>query len=314
MTNQPDEIQFNMPKEEMRQRTMIAMNLKQTISAALLALLLFFIAAGAMASNNDKSVIRIGKDVTIEKGQRVRSVLILGGQITIHGTVEDGVLAVGGSVVLTRTAVVKGDVASVGGVIVIAKDAEIGGDLTEINSTNFYETIMNSISSEWAGWSWVFALISLSILAVVLCMALLTAALLPKQVIAVSEAVRENTLKVILTGVLALVTIAPLALLLTISVIGIALIPLEIILVVLTILLGFIAVSRLIGSWVFGLIGKSGTGVVRETFWGLVIIWIVGWIPYVGWMIKALAIVLGLGAALITRFGTHQGWKNLPRD
>ncbi len=314
MTNQPDEIQFNMPKEEMRQRTMIAMNLKQTISAALLALLLFFIAAGAMASNNDKSVIRIGKDVTIEKGQRVRSVLTLGGQITIHGTVEDGVLAVGGSVVLTRTAVVKGDVASVGGVIVIAKDAEIGGDLTEINSTNFYETIMNSISSEWAGWSWVFALISLSILAVVLCMALLTAALLPKQVIAVSEAVRENTLKVILTGVLALVTIAPLALLLTISVIGIALIPLEIILVVLTILLGFIAVSRLIGSWVFGLIGKSGTGVVRETFWGLVIIWIVGWIPYVGWMIKALAIVLGLGAALITRFGTHQGWKNLPRD
>jgi hypothetical protein len=314
VTNQPDEIQSNMPKEEMRLHSMIAINLKQTISAALLALLLFFIAAGAMASNNDKSVIRIGKDVTIEKGQRVRSVLTLGGQITIHGTVEDGVLAVGGSVVLTKTAVVKGDVASVGGVIVMAKDAEIGGDLTEINSTNFYETIMNSISSEWAGWSWVFALISLSILAVVLCMALLTAALLPKQVIAVSEAVRENTLKVILTGVLALVTIAPLALLLTISVIGIALIPLEIILVVLTILLGFIAVSRLIGSWVFGLIGKSGTGVVRETFWGLVIIWIVGWIPYVGWMIKAIAIVLGLGAALITRFGTHQGWKNLPQD
>jgi hypothetical protein len=314
VTNQPDEIQSNMPKEEMRLHSMIAINLKQTISAALLALLLFFIAAGAMASNNDKSVIRIGKDVTIEKGQRVRSVLTLGGQITIHGTVEDGVLAVGGSVVLTKTAVVKGDVASVGGVIVMAKDAEIGGDLTEINSTNFYETIMNSISSEWDGWSWVFALISLSILAVVLCMALLTAALLPKQVIAVSEAVRENTLKVILTGVLALVTIAPLALLLTISVIGIALIPLEIILVVLTILLGFIAVSRLIGSWVFGLIGKSGTGVVRETFWGLVIIWIVGWIPYVGWMIKAIAIVLGLGAALITRFGTHQGWKNLPQD
>ena len=314
MTKQQDVIQSNMPKEEMRMHTMIAMNLRQTIAAAILAFLFFFVASGAMASNNEKSVIRIGKDVAIEKGQRVRSVLAVGGQITIHGTVEDSVMAVGGSVVLTKTAVVKGDVASVGGIIVMAKDAEVGGDLTEINSTNFYETMMNAISSEWEGWSWVFALISLSILAVVLCMALLTAALLPKQVIAVSEAISENTMKVILTGVLALVTIAPLALLLTISVIGIALIPLEIILVVLTILLGFIAVSRLIGSWVFGLLGKNGAGVVRETFWGLVIIWIVGWIPYVGWMIKAIAIVLGLGAALITRFGTHQGWKNLPQN
>lgn len=314
MKNRNTEIQSTVPKKEMRPRAMIAMNRKQTIATALLAFLLLIIATGAMASNNDKSVIQIGKDVTIEKGQRVRSVLAVGGQITIHGTVEDGVMAVGGSVVLTRTAVVKGDVASVGGVVVIAKDAEVGGDVTEINSTNFYETIMNAISSEWEGWSWVFALISLSILAVILCMALLTAALLPKQVIAVSEAISENTLKVILTGVLALVTIAPLALLLTISVIGIALIPLEIILVVLTALLGFIATSRLIGSWVFGLLGKNGGGVVRETFWGLVIIWIVGWIPYVGWMIKAIAIVLGLGAALITRFGTHQGWKDLPEN
>jgi hypothetical protein len=283
---------------------------RQRAIALVAAVSILFIAPAAWASN-DKNVIRIGKDITIEKGEKVGRVVAISGQITIDGTVESSVLAIGGSVVLTKTAVVKGDVASFGGVIVMAKNAEVGGSITEINSTNIYETAMNSLSSEWDGWSWVFALISLSMLAVILCMALLTAALLPKQVIIVSEAISENTLKVILTGVLALIAIAPLALLLTISVIGIALIPLEIILVVLTVLLGFIAVSRLIGAWALRWSGRKTTGAVRETFWGLVIIWVIGWIPYVGWMLKAIAIVIGLGAALITRFGTHQGWKNV---
>jgi hypothetical protein len=292
------------------------MTIKTNLQRALFLLLvlsMLFVTAPAFAAN-DKSVIRLGKDITIEKGEKVRRVIVIMGQITVNGTVDDSVLAIGGSVVLTKTAVVKGDVASVGGVIVVAKDAEIGGNLTEINSTNIYETLINSINSQWDGWSWVFALISLSMLTVILCMALLTAALLPKQVIMVSEAISENTLKVILTGVLALIAIAPLALLLTISVIGIALIPLEVILVVLTALLGFIAVSRLIGAWALRLAGKGDAGVVRQTFWGLVIIWIIGWVPYLGWMIKAISIVIGLGAALITRFGTHQGWKGLPQN
>ncbi len=291
------------------------MKIKTRIQRTILLLLplLLLIATPTFAAN-DKSVIRIGKDITIDKGEKVKRVVAILGQITVHGEVDDGVLAIGGSVVLTKTAAVGGDVASVGGVIVVAKDAEIGGNLTEINSTNIYETLINSVNSEWSGWSWVFALISLSMLTVILCMALLTAALLPRQVIVVSEAISENTFKVILTGVLALIAIAPLALLLTISVIGIALIPLEVILVVLTALLGFIAVSRLIGSWALNLGGKKDAGVVRQTFWGLVIIWIIGWIPYLGWMIKAIAIVTGLGATLITRFGTHQGWKTVSPD
>ena len=45
---------------------------------------------------------------------------------------------------------------------------------------------------------------------------------------------------------------------------------------------------------------------MRETIWGLIILWLIGWIPYVGWMVKVCAIVLGLGAVLLTRFGTNQ--------
>ena len=87
----------------------------------------------------------------------------IGGQITVSGAVEKSVVAIGGSVVLTKTAVVKGNVVSLGGVIVMARDAEVDGDLTEINSTNLYETLTTALSSEWEGWSWIFAVISLSI-------------------------------------------------------------------------------------------------------------------------------------------------------
>ena len=280
-----------------------------------LSLLLFvylLLTPMAATASSDKSIVKIGSDVTIEKGQKVHSVVAIGGQITVSGAVEKSVVAIGGSVVLTKTAVVKGNVVSLGGVIVMARDAEVRGDLTEINSNNIYETLTTALSSEWEGWSWIFAVISLSIFLVILVLALLIAALLPKPVRIVSEAIRENTFKVILCGILALVLIAPLALLLTISVVGIALIPLEVIFVVCSVLLGFIAVGQFIGAKLLRLFKRPGKGIVRETFWGLVILWLIGWIPYVGWMVKAIAIVIGLGATLVSRFGTHQGWKGAP--
>ena len=277
-----------------------------------LGLLLIFgllLGPAAAIASMDTSIFKIGSDVTIEKGQKIRNVVAIGGQITVSGAVEKSVVAIGGSVVLTKTAVVKGNVVSLGGVIVIARDAVVGGDLTEINSSNLYETLTTALSSEWEGWSWIFAVISLSIFLVILVLALLIAALLPKPVRIVSEAIHENTFKVILCGILGLVLIAPLALLLTISVVGIALIPLEVIVVVCSVLLGFIAVGRTIGGKFLSLLKRPNPGIVRETFWCLVILWLIGWIPYLGWMVKAIAIVIGLGAVLITRFGTHQGWK-----
>ena len=285
--------------------------MKQIYRTVFLMLLFSTLFVPSSLASGDKNIVRIGKDITIEKGQKVTRAITINGQITVNGTVEDSVLAIGGSVVLTKTALVKGDVASLGGVIVMARDARVQGDLTEINSTNFYETFANAVSSEWEGWSWVFALISLSILIVILVLALIISAIMPKPVLIISEAIGRNTFRVVLIGTLCLVSIVPLALLLTISVVGIALIPLEVIFVFITGLLGFIAVSRLIGSWALRL-GKRKTGIVQETFWGLVIIWIVGWVPYVGWMIKAAAVVIGLGAVLISRFGTHRTMGDTP--
>ena len=280
------------------------------LGLVLLCIVCLLLGPATAGATEDKSIIKIGSDVTIEEGEKVRTVVTIGGQITVSGTVEKNVVAVGGSVVLTKTAVVEGNVISLGGVIVMGRDARVDGSLTEINSSNLYETLTAALSTEWEGWSWVFAVISLAIFLVIMVVALLIAALLPKPVRTIGEAIAESTFKVILCGLLGLVLIVPLALLLTVSVVGIALIPLEVIIVVCSFLLGFIAVGQLIGGKVLHLFKRPNRGMVRETFWGLIVLWLVGWIPYIGWMVKAVAIVLGLGAVFITRFGTHQGWKS----
>jgi hypothetical protein len=273
-----------------------------TCLLVLLALLGYTTAVHAEAT----SVVKINDDVTIEENMKVRNVFVLRGQITISGTVEQNVVAIGGSIVLTRTAVVNGDVVALGGIIVMGKGADVHGTLTEINSSNISAAISDLLSDDWEGWSWLFAIFSVVVFFAILILALLIVALIPKPIQVIAETIKTNTFKVSLSGLLGLLLIVPIAVLLTISVIGIVLIPLEMILVVSAALLGFIAVSQLIGRRVLMLIKRTGGGVIRQTFWGLMTLWLIGWIPYVGWMIKVLAVVLGLGGVIMTRFGTKE--------
>ena len=273
-----------------------------TCLLVLLALLGYTTAVHAEAT----SVVKINNDVTIEENMKVRNVFVLRGQITINGTVEQNVVAIGGSIVLTRTAVVNGDVVALGGIIVMGKGADVHGTLTEINSSNISAAISDLLSDDWEGWSWLFAIFSVVVFFAILILALLIVALIPKPIQVIAETIKTNTFKVSLSGLLGLLLIVPIAVLLTISVIGIVLIPLEMILVVSAALLGFIAVSQLVGRRVLMLIKRTGGGVIRQTFWGLITLWLIGWIPYVGWIIKVLAVVLGLGGVIMTRFGTKE--------
>ncbi|HUH67244.1 MAG TPA: hypothetical protein VLZ07_12510 [Syntrophales bacterium] len=270
----------------------------------LVFVLLLFLASVSWAES--PSIVKIGSDLTIEESTKVHNVIVIGGQITVEGTVENRVVAIGGSVVLAKTAVVGGNVFCLGGIVVRGRGAELRGTVTEINSNDISQAVTNALSEEWEGWSWIFAIISMSMFLGLLIITVVTVLLIPKPVRLISEAIKVKTFKVTAWGLGGLILIVPLAVLLTISVIGIVLIPLEMIIVLCAVLLGFISVSQLVGRRLFSLLKRYDQSMMRETVWGLVILWFVGWIPYVGWMIKVCAIVIGLGAVLLTRFGTNQ--------
>jgi len=281
------------------------LNVYKYVLKGLVALLILLgLAAGARAETT--SIVKINSDVVIEENMKVRHVIVVGGQITVNGTVERHVVAIGGSAVLTRTAVVGGDVFVLGGIIAMGKDADVHGTLTEINSSNVSDAISNLLSDDWEGWSWLFAIFSTSVFFATLIIAMLIVLLIPKPIITISTGIAEHTYRATIAGFIGLLMIAPVMVLLTLSVVGIVLIPLQIILVVCAAIFGFVAIAQITGARVLALAKKSTPSLVRQTFWGLLVLWIIGWIPYVGLMIKVLAIVLGMGGVMITRFGAKK--------
>ena len=259
----------------------------------------------AMARAEVSSVTKIGNDVIVSEGVTVKNATAIGGQVTVDGTVQGDAVAIGGSVVLGSGAVVAGDCISIGGVIVKGRGADVRGDLIEINSTQLTTAVSTVLTEDWEGWSWVFAILSICIFFMILVIALITVTLMPKPFETIATAIRHHTFRTFLWGLLATIIVVPLAVLLTVSVIGIVLIPLEIIVVVCGVLMGFIALARLVGRGVFLRLRKREPGLLWATFWGLLILWILGWLPYIGPIIKVLAVVVGLGGVIMTRFGTY---------
>lgn len=276
---------------------------KKTVLILVAGLLLCFVTTVGAESSN---VVKIGSDVTIEEGTKVHNVLAIGGQVTVDGVVENNIVSLGGSVVLTRTAVVRGNVFALGGIIVRGRGAEVHGNVTEINADDISSAIANALSEEWEGWSWIFAIVSVAIFLGVLLLTILVVFLIPKPVRLIASAVREKPFKVTVWGLAGLVLVVPLAVLLAVSVVGIVLIPLEMAIVLCAVLIGFISASQLVGQKLFAILKRQDQSMMRETVWGLIVLWLIGWIPYVGWMVKVCAIVLGLGGVLLTRFGTNQ--------
>ena len=74
----------------------------------------------------DNDVVQVGHDIVIDRGEHVLGhVIAMGGNVTVRGTVEDDVVAMGGDVYVEDGALVRGDVVSLGGQVHKAKGATL---------------------------------------------------------------------------------------------------------------------------------------------------------------------------------------------
>jgi len=99
------------------------------------------------------NIFKAGRDITITEEQMVDNVISVGGQITVNGLVEQTVLAIAGSVVLTNKAVVRGNVIVIGGVVARGSGAMVFGDITEINASTLSSSIASALRGESEGWA-----------------------------------------------------------------------------------------------------------------------------------------------------------------
>ncbi len=267
------------------------------IAPILLLVVVLFLPSSVHAKN----IFKIGNDVTLEEGQQADNIITVGGQITVYGLVEKSVVAVGGSVILTSKAVVRGNVVAVGGVVTRGGGAAIFGDVTEINTTALTSSISSALRGEMEGWSLLLNIISLCFFAIILIITLMMTLLVPRSLAVVANAIELSKAKSFLWGCLVTLLIVPFFMLLAISIIGIFLMPLAFTALLLAAIIGFIAVGSLLGNAIITRIFHGyKKSLFKETLVGVSLLWLIGWIPYAGVVIKALAITIGLGGVMLT--------------
>ena len=260
----------------------------------------------SLAGAEGRTIVRVGSDIVVEQAMRVRDAVAVGGHVTVNGVVEHDVVAVGGSIMLGPESVVGHNVVSVGGAIDRAEGAEVQGDIVEVNLPVLASSLTSIFRDNWQGLLWAFQILALIAFIGFLALALLVIALLPKPVGLVSAAVENSTLKAALWGLLGMVMIVPLAIFLAVSVVGLVLMPLYGFLVACAFLAGYIAVAHLIGKKITTALKRPDQPMLWETFLGLIVLWAIGWVPIVGWMVNGVAALLGLGGVIVALLGTRK--------
>jgi uncharacterized membrane protein YfcA len=102
-----------------------------------------------------------------------------------------------------------------------------------------------------------------------------------------------------LYGLLGVVLIVPMTVMLAISIVGIALIPIEILAIFLGLLIGFIAVAIFIGKKILRAFKNDNPSIVLSALLGIVLLWLIGLIPFFGFLVKIFAFIMGFGAVII---------------
>jgi hypothetical protein len=269
------------------------------------------------------SIVVLGGAVTIEQDSTVNGdVVFLGGTVDIAGNVFGNVVGIGGAVRLKDEALVKGDLFTLGAALRRDDGAQVEGQVVnginipsninipdslddlEVNPSNTPELqTINNVVNPFLKIVWFFfRIFIISALAILLIM------FLPSHVEKVRLAALSQPVISVGAGFLTAI-LAPLVLVvITITIILIPVTLISIILILIAILLGWVALGLEIGKrigkilnieWAPAISAGVGTFVLLFVFGGIREL-----IPCIGWIPQTVVGLWGLGAVLLTRFGT----------
>lgn len=269
--------------------------MKKYIQLILLIVLFTGLTSGLLAS--DRSIIKIGSDVHIEKDMRVEDAVAVGGSVYVDGIVDGDAVAVGGTIHLGEEAIIHGDAVTIGGDIDQAEGSIIYGDIVDVGTFNFKNIFEGK--HFFGGHRGIPKFFTIIPLIGLFALVLLLSVLIPTELGTVASNIKNEPIIMFLWGMLGVILIVPLAVMLAISIIGIALIPLEVLAVFLASLIGYIAVAIMIGKKLLKALNNDNPSVALSAILGILILWLVGLIPIFGSIVKAIAWIIGFGAVII---------------
>lgn len=261
------------------------------------------------AGTSIDSLLAFGCNVTIEEEATVRGdVADFGGNVAISGTVNGNIATFGGNISLASTAVVSGNIASMGGNVQRAPGATVNGNINQNPSGNVTPPIITPFAPYTLGRSFNYGFDFLGGIISALAFAALGALVVifaPNATRRVSEAVQAQPLNTAGVGCLTLILLPILGLLLILTLIGI---PVALVLGILSAAawaFGSIGVGLLAGEKILKAFQARDILPVVAVVVGVVVLIIIGHIPLLGWLISFVVGLIGLGAVVLTRFGTR---------
>lgn len=258
------------------------------------------------------SIVSFGGDVLIE-GLVKRDVVVIGGTVTISGEVRNAVVGIGSPITLKSTAIVNGDLVSIGGVLNKEPGCVVEGDTVYFKSSDIFSKSLRE------GLKGIFSLSLIPLILILklvsffiwLVIALVVAALFPRQISFASTEIRKSFWPVFGTGFLSLVIFTGLviiSILLCFVLIGIPLLLGLIMLGIVIKILGRVILFYFFGESLSRALGGQKTSPLLATVLGLVLVSIVSLIPFFGFLFSFCLSVIGWGVVVRTKFGTCENW------
>jgi len=270
------------------------------------------------------AIVQFGEDVIVPAGERVESVVAFGGDVTVDGTVTGSVVAFGGDVLVRGT--VKNDIVAFGGDVSLAQTAVVGetmspqdtsivlfgGTLTRHPGAQTTGDVQRVDNANWAAvlnWAtqhtvirpwWGFTLMGWIVqTAFFLVLALVAAALMPRQMHAVHRQLKLKPAGSLGWGALVFFIAGPAVLVvLVISIVGL----LVVVPYVLLALLAYFFAVTTVGAFVAQRVltgGGRSENLMLATALGVIGTTIATRIPVLGSLVSLAMIVFGTGACAL---------------
>lgn len=280
--------------------------------------------------------VRIGGDVWVKEDEWIGdAVVAVLGSARVDGRVDGDVVAVGGGIQLGPKAVVRGEVVSVGGGVERAPGAQVSGRINEVRvgMPSFSPRIRFWPRPDWSWFGTSFGattdlIATLSRMGILALLVVALATVLPLQVGRIGDRVAREPWRAGFVGLAAQLLFVPVliitVLVLAISIIGIPLlllVPFAVLAFLVAFLMGFAGAASAVGRAVTERFGGSPLKLVMAALVGLAIIWaltviarfaglaglpvriILSVVLVAGFIVEYAAWTVGLGGALISRFG-----------
>lgn len=264
-------------------------------------------------------IVSIGGSITM-KGTAKGDVVSIGGVLRISGTVKGDAVCIGNGLILDSTAVVKGDAVSVLGSIQRHHDAVVKGESVSVGFGSWGSGFPWSATGGFRSFKGLGFLAKLGRFIAVLVIVLLVVTFLPKPTDRLETTATKSFWRCFLTGLLGEVLIVPAIVLLAVSIVGIILIPFAIVAIIVAFFFGLAGFSLLVGNLFFSRFKSHKVHPVAASAMGILLIYVLSLLAgllglvlisagigvgVLGKIAIWVAWTTGLGAVILTRFGTR---------